>query len=210
MDGSGSSTRMADWRLKAEALHSSSSDLRLRRMHHMTRKPSIAKPARDPAIPPTTAAVLTDPEELAVEEGVADVRVPVLMTILVGDVAREVVCKVATAGVVVGTVCGTTVVDVEEVEEVVEEEVVEEVEDEEVVVEEEVVEVVEEEDCWVEVAALGVVDVGAEDATGAEELVGVSVFPPPEFCTLVTTEKTDPERVGLKRAATRGWLRLSK
>lgn len=210
MDGSGSSTRMADWRLKAEALHSSSSDLRLRRMHHMTKKPSIAKPARHPAIPPTTAAVLTDPEELAVEEGVADVSVPVLMMILVGDVAREVVCKVAAAGVVVGTVCGTTVVDVDEAEVVEEEEVVEDEEDEEVVEEEEVVEVVEEEDCWVEVATLGAEDVGVEDATGAEELVGVSVFCAPEFCTLVAAEKADSGRVGLKRAATRGWLRLSK
>jgi hypothetical protein len=44
--------------------------------------------------------VLTEPEELAVEEGVADVMVPVLITILVGDVNAEVECEVtATTGV---------------------------------------------------------------------------------------------------------------
>jgi len=47
----------------------------------MMRNPSIAKPTRQPAIPPTTAVVLMEPEEPAVEEGVADAMVPVLMTI---------------------------------------------------------------------------------------------------------------------------------
>jgi len=42
-------------------------------MHHVTRKPRTAKPIRQPAIPPTTAPVLMDPEELEVEEGVAEV-----------------------------------------------------------------------------------------------------------------------------------------
>ncbi|KAG2031659.1 hypothetical protein BDR03DRAFT_972055 [Suillus americanus] len=68
--------------LVARAVYSSSSDLRLWRMHHMMRKPSIAKPARQPVIPPTTAAMLTEPEEPAVE-GVADVMFPVPMSILV-------------------------------------------------------------------------------------------------------------------------------
>jgi hypothetical protein len=69
-------------------------------MHHMMRKPNTAKPARQPAIPPTTAAVLTVPEELAVEEGVADAMVPVLITILDCDVNVEVECEVtATTGV---------------------------------------------------------------------------------------------------------------
>ena len=42
-------------------------------MHHMTRKPRTAKPTREPAMPPTTAVVLMDPEELEVAEGVADI-----------------------------------------------------------------------------------------------------------------------------------------
>jgi hypothetical protein len=66
-------------------------------MHHMMRKPRIAKPARQPAIPPTTAPVLTELEEPAVEEGVADVMVPVPIMIPVGDVSMEVGFQVAAA-----------------------------------------------------------------------------------------------------------------
>lgn len=160
----------------------------------MMRKPSIAKPARQPAIPPTTAAVLTEPEELAVEEGVADVMVPVLMTILVWDVNMEVVCGVtAAAGLVDTTVCGTKVEEVDEVEVVEEMEVVVEgVDDEEVIEEEEVVGAMEAEDCWVEVAT-GVVEVGVVLTAGAEVVPGVSDFCAAEVCALVAAEvKTDP------------------
>lgn len=178
----------------------------------MTRKPIIAKPARQPAIPPTTAAVLTEPEELAVEEGVADVTVPVLMTILVGVVNMEVVCEVtAAAGFVDRTVCGTKVKGVDEVE-VVEEMVGvdEDVGDEEVIEEEEVVGAMEAEDCWVEVAT-GVVEVRVGVTAGAEVVPGVSDFCAAEVCALVAAEvETDAGKVGLKRAAKRTWLRLSK
>lgn len=176
------------------------------------RKPNTAKPARQPAIPPTTAAVLTEPEELAVEEGVADAMVPVLITILVCDVNVEVECGVtATTGVVDNTVCGT---EVEEVDEVVVLEVVgvleDVVDDEEVVEEEEVVGGVEAEDCWVGVT--GAAEVGDELVmTGAELVAGVSDFGAAEVCALVgVAVKIESGKDGLKRAAKRMWLRLSK
>lgn len=176
------------------------------------KKPNTAKPARQPAIPPTTAAVLTEPEELAVEEGVADVMVPVLITILVGDVNVEVECEVtATTGVVDNTDCGT---EVEEVDEVVVLEMVatleDMVDDEEVVEEDEVVGGMEAEDCWVEIIT-GVVEVGMGVVAGAELVGDVSDFCAAEVCALVAAEvKIGSEKVGLKRAAKRMWLRLSK
>lgn len=176
----------------------------------MMKKPKIAKPARQPAIPPTTAAVLTELEELAVEEGVADAIVPVLMTILVGDVNMEVECEVtATTGVVDSTVCGTKVEEVDEVV-VLETVVLEDMVDEEVVEEEEVVDGMEVEDCWVEVAT-GVVEVEVVGVTGAEVVVSSSDLCAAEECALVAAEdKTDSIIVGLKRAAKRIWLRPSK
>lgn len=183
-------------------------------MHHMTRKLSIARPARQPAIPPTTAPVLTEPAEPAVEEGVADVMVPVLMMILVGDVNMEVVYKVAAAaGVVDSTVCGTKVGEVNEVE-VPEVVVLEDVVEEEVVGEEEVVlGVMEAEDCWVEVGT-GVVEVGVVVViAGAEVVLGGMSECVAGDCVLalVAAEvKIDPIKVGLKRAAKRMWLRISK
>jgi hypothetical protein len=177
----------------------------------MMKNPNIAKPARQPAIPPTTAAVLTEPEELAVEEGVADVMVPVLMTIFVGDEDVKVECVVtATTGVVDGTVCGTKVEEVDEVVVLETVAMLEDVVDEGVVEEEEVVGGMEGEDCVVEVAT-GVAEVGVAGMTGAEELVGVSDFCAAEVCALVAAEvKIESIKVGLKRAAKRMWLRLSK
>ena len=67
-------------------------------MHHLSRKPSTTKPTRQPAIPPTTAAVLMDPEEPEVAEGVADVVVRGLRVTPVIPVAIEVVCTVTTDG----------------------------------------------------------------------------------------------------------------
>lgn len=182
-------------------------------MHHMMRKPNTAKPARQPAIPPTTAAVLTEPEELAVEEGVADAMVPVLITILDCDVNVEVECEVtATTGVVGTTVCGTEVEEVDEVEALVVVGMLEDVIDEEVVEEEEVVGGMEAEDCWVE-GVTGVVEVGVVLVmTEAELAGGVSDFGAAEVCALVVGVglKMESGKVGLKRAAKRMWLRLSK
>jgi hypothetical protein len=176
-------------------------------MHHMMRKPRIAKPARQPAIPPTTAPVLTELEEPAVEEGVADAMVPVPIMIPVGDVSTEVGFQVAAAaGVVDSTVCGAKVGEVNE-EEVLEDEVMpEDVVDEDVVEEEEVVlGVMEVEDCWVEVGT-GVVEVGVGVVTArAELMVGVLEFCAADVCVLapVAEVKPDPMILGLKRAAKR-------
>lgn len=157
-----------------------------------------------------------EPEEPGVEEGVADVMVPVAMITLVGDVSMEVVYKVAAAaaGVVGNTGCGTEVEEVSKVE-VLEVVVVEDVVDE-VVKEEEVavVGLTEVEDCWVEVAT-GVVEVGVVVGVVAGAEVGPGVL---EFCVadvcglevLVTEFKTDPGKLGLKRAAKRMCLRFSK
>lgn len=173
----------------------------------MTRKPRTAKPARQPTIPPTTAAVLTDPEEPAVEEGVADVLVPVPRMILVCDVGVEVVCKVTTAvGVVVSAVCVTRDEDVDEVE-VLEDEVpvLEDVDDEDVVEEDEVVGTTEAEDCWVDVAA-GVVEAGVVVVAGAEVVLDVSDFCVAEACAVVAVVKIDCEnKDGVNRAAMRMW-----
>lgn len=179
----------------------------------MMRKPNTAKPTRQPAIPPTTAAVLTEPEELAVEDGVADAMVPVLITILVCDVNVEVECGVtATTGVVDVTVCGTEVEEVDEVGVLEMVGVLEDVvDDKEVVEEEEVVGGVEAEDCWVE-GDTGAAEVGVELVmTGAELVGGVSDFGAAEVCALVgVAVKIESGIDGLKRAAKRMWLRLSK
>lgn len=41
-------------------------------MHHMMKKPTTARPARPPAIPPTRAVVFMDPEEVDVGVGDAE------------------------------------------------------------------------------------------------------------------------------------------
>lgn len=157
-----------------------------------------------------------EPEEPAVEEGVADVMVPVAMIILVGDVSMEVVYKVAAAaGVVDNTGCGTKVEEVSKLEVLEEEVVVEDVVDEVVEEEEVVVGLTEVEDGWVEVAT-GVVEVGVVVVgvvAGAEVGLGVLEFCVADVCgleVLVAELETDPGKPGLKRATKRMCLRFSK
>lgn len=140
--------------------------------------------------------------------------VPVLITILVCDANVEVACEVTTTmGVVGTTVCGTEVEEVDEVEVLVVVGMLEDViDDEEVVEEEEVVGGMEAEDCWVE-GVTGVVEVGVVLVmTEAELAGGVSDFGAAEVCALVVGVgvKIESGKVGLKRAAKRMWLRLSK
>lgn len=179
-------------------------------MHHVTRKPITAKAAREPAIPPTTAPVLTEPEELAVAEEVADVIVPVPRVIPV-SVPMVVVCTVTAAvGVVDSTVSETTFEeDVDEVEMLEEVLLLEDVTNEDVVEDDEVVVgMVEAEDCWTDVV-IGVVEVGVAVVAGAE--VGVVAV---DFCVLegvlLEVGKTDSTEIfGLYRAARRMRMRCA-
>lgn len=155
--------------------------------------------------------MLTEPEDPAVEEGVADVMVPVPMMILVGDVNMEVVYKVAAAGVVDSTVCGAEVGEVNVVV-LLKVVVLEDVVDEDVVKEEEVVlGVMEVEDCWVEVGT-EVVVVGVVVVIAGAEVLVLGVSCAADVCILVPVAevKMDTGKLGLNRAAKRMWLRISK